>query len=746
MAMPYHESTSPPALDKRDGSVFPWVNTRPACEQCHQARRAARQSGRTAGAGRAHGPVNSCRIGIDIGGTFTDVVLVDEASGARQRVKVPSTPGDSSRGAVDGVTQALQQAGLAAAQVGYFAHGTTVATNAILEGNLAATALITTAGFRDVLEIGRQRRPNAYDFHAQKAPILVPRRWRFEVRERIGSRGEVVLPLVEADVFALVERLRALPIQSIAVCLLFSFLNPDHEQRVAAILRAALPDRPVFVSSEILPEYREYERTSTVVLSAAVAPVVSRYVANLSSTLREAGVACELHLMKSTGGLMRFEAVERRAVETVLSGPAAGAIATGWWGELLDQRQLIGFDMGGTSADVSLIVDGQPRVTAEGKIAEYPLKLPMIDIRTIGTGGGSIAWLDLADILHVGPRSAGADPGPACYGRQSELPTVTDANVCLGRLDPDHFLGGAMTLDRAAAERVVAERIGAPLGRDVLGAARGIIDIADSTMARAISEISVANGYDVREFGLLAFGGGAGLHACSLAEELGIGLVIAPEDAGLLSASGLLVADVESEFSLTLASLAGATSVADVAAGFERLAERARRELQAEGIDPTRCVFRRLLDLRYRGQAYEITVPEPLGAADEELVAAWAVGFHRQHRQLYWWDDLGRPVEIVTYRLYATLPVPRAAPPREPLSGSDPSAARRGTRPVVFSGRATPLETPVYERAKLRAGNIIPGPAVVESFDTTVLITPAFSAELDTYRNLLIRRAGGSGG
>jgi N-methylhydantoinase A len=687
--------------------------------------------------------VSSCRIGIDVGGTFTDVVLVDEASGLRHRVKVPSTPPDPSRGAVDGVAEVLRQAGFDSREVSYFAHGTTVATNAILEGKLASTALVTTAGFRDVLEIGRQRRPNAYDFHAQKPPILVPRSRRFEVRERIGSRGEVVLPLVEADVHALVDRLRAPDVQSVAICLLFSFLNPDHEQRVAAILRAALPELPIFVSSEILPEYREYERTSTVVLSAAVAPVVSRYVGSLRQTLRAAGVACQLHLMKSTGGLMSFDTVERRAAETVLSGPAAGAIASGYWGALTEQRQVIGFDMGGTSADVSLVVDGRPRVTSEGKIADYPLKLPMLDVRTIGTGGGSIAWLDVADILHVGPQSAGADPGPACYGRQAQYPTVTDANVCLGRLDPAHFLGGAMTLDRAAAESVVLERIGRPLGRDLVRAAQAIVDIADSNMARAIREISVANGHDVREFALMSFGGAAGLHACSLAEELDVPLVVVPEDAGLLSASGLLVADVESEYSLTRASAADATSAADVRAGFALLEERARRELRADGVDADQCVYRRQLDLRYAGQAYEIAVPEPPAASEAALVAEWVAGFHRQHRQLYWWDDPDRPVEIVTYRLHAVLPVPRIAPCAEPPGAADPAAARRGTRPIYFAGQAGPTETPVFERAALRAGHVLAGPAVVESFDTTVLVAPAFRAAVDPYRNLLLQRQSG---
>jgi N-methylhydantoinase A len=684
--------------------------------------------------------VNRCRIGIDVGGTFTDVVLVDEASGLKHRVKVPSTPTDPSRGAIEGVAAVLGEAEFAPPHVGYFAHGTTVATNAILEGKLAPTALITTAGFRDVLEIGRQRRPNAYDFHAQKPPIIVPRSRRYEVRERIGSRGEVVLPLVEADVCALVDRLRAQQVQSIAVCLLFSFLNAAHEQRVAQILRAALPELPTFVSSEILPEYREYERTSTVVLSAAVAPVVSRYVGNLQKTLRSAGVECPLHLMKSTGGLMSFDTVERRAAETVLSGPAAGAIASGYWGELIGQRQVIGFDMGGTSADVSLVVDGRPRVTSEGKIADYPLKLPMLDVRTIGTGGGSIAWLDVADILHVGPQSAGAEPGPACYGRQDEAATVTDANVCLGRLDPGQFLGGAMTLDRAAAERVVRERIGRPLGLDLVRAAQGIVDIADSNMARAIREISVANGHDVREFALMSFGGAAGLHGCSLAEELDVELIISPEDAGLLSASGLLVADVESEYSMTRASAASATSAADVRAGFALLEERARRELRDDGVDAERCVFRRRLDLRYRGQAYEIAVAEPCDVSESTLVAEWVAGFHHAHQRLYWWDDPARPVEIVTYRLHAVLPVPRIAPRPEPHAGADPGAALRGTRAIYFAGHERPIDTPVFDRLALRAGNAIEGPAVVDSFDTTVLITPGFRAELDPFRNLLLRR------
>jgi N-methylhydantoinase A len=448
--------------------------------------------------------------------------------------------------------------------------------------------------------------------------------------------------------------------------------------------------------------------------------------------------------MKSTGGLMTFKAVDRRAVETALSGPAAGTIAASYLGGLIGRRRLISFDMGGTSTDVSLIVDGKPRVTTDGRIGPYPIKVPMIDIRTIGAGGGSVAWLDAAQILHVGPRSAGADPGPACYGRQHDDPTVTDANLCLGRLDPAYFLGGSMPLDSQAAHRTITQRIAAPLGWDAQRAAQGIIDIVNSNMARAIREVSVAAGFDAREFALLTFGGAGALHACSLAEELDIPEVIVPEDAGLLSARGLLAADIRAEHSRTRVSPLAGTRFADIEAVFEELEASARSEFDEQGIDTGTCAVERFLDIRYVGQAYEVTVLEPIGDDDDVApLARWASAFHGLHERLYWWSDADRPTEIVGLRTVATVPVRKVVPPCQLPGPADAHAAVKGQRSVSFAGVGGQRDAPVYDRQRLWPGHVFSGPCIVESFDTTILIPPGHRATVDAYRNIVIRTPGG---
>lgn len=677
-----------------------------------------------------------CRIGIDIGGTFTDVILVNEKTGTYHRVKVPSVPSDPAIAAADGVAKVLEVSGQRADQVVYFCHGTTVATNAILEGNVCPTALITTKGFRDVLEIGRQKRPDPYSFHAEKAKILVPRNWRYEIEERLDVNGAVVTPLNEESIRAAVTRIKEEPVRTVAVCLLHSFMNRGHEDRVRAIMAEELPDIPVYLSVDVLPEYREFERTSTVVLSAAVAPVVGRYVKRLEERLREAGLNCELHLMKSTGGLMPFPAVETRAVETVLSGPAAGTLAVANWGAHAGFDKLIGIDIGGTSTDVSLVVDGKPSITTEGAVGEYPVKVPMIDIRTIGAGGGSIGWIDVAGGLHIGPESNGADPGPACYGRQNTKASITDAHLILGRLNPEFFAGGLIKPDVQGARHAIG-RLAKQLGTEINDAALGMLHVTESNMARAIREISISKGQDVREYALVAFGGGGPLHACNLADELDVKTIVVPEDAGLLSAHGLLIADIKNEQSLTRISKAAETRNEDLESYFRAIEANAKSQLESEKLDPAKARITRSIDMRYAGQAYEINVPLP--DAIRNIVETATEAFHSKHAQMYWWKDMDRELEIVTLRVEATIEVPKLRIVRFEKVGSDPSDAFKGRRTVCFL-TPEPIDTPIFDRNKLHTGNVIAGPAVIESFDTTLVINPGFRAEMNDLRQLIVTR------
>jgi N-methylhydantoinase A len=681
-----------------------------------------------------------CRIGFDIGGTFTDVILYDEETGEYQSSKVSSTPKDPSIGATEGIGKILSKCRLDGRDVEFLCHGTTVGTNAILEGKLAKTALITTQGFRDVIEIGRQRRPDQYNFFAEKSRVLVPRELRFTVNERINYRGEVVKRLETDELGDLIRTLQEKKVSSVAVSLLFSFLNQEHEEKLGRIIKEKLPEISVFLSSEVLPEYREYERTSTVCLNAAVTPVVSRYVDNLEKKIAsELAVSCGMNLMKSSGGTMPSSAVSQRAVETVLSGPAAGAISVSYLGEITGYKNLIGFDMGGTSTDISVIINGKPRVTTEGVIGGYPFRLPIVDINTIGAGGGSIAWMDVAKGLHVGPQSAGADPGPVCYRKTGTEPTVTDANLCLGRINEAFFLGGEMVLDKRASEQAILEKVGKPLSKGLAEACQGITDVANANMIRAIRVSSMERGLDPREFALVAFGGAGPLHAGDLAEELSVSTVIVPEMAGLFSAKGLLVADIKNDYSVTRLSRMKETDKRVLITGFEELEERARTEFKRDQISIENIKFLYSLDLRYSGQAYEINIPifpDPGQIALEKLEGE----FHRAHEQLYWWSDSRRMVEVVNLRLSGISEVAKTKPQRKEPKGKNSDRALKGTRRVFFKEGFR--ETKIYERPLLESGNEIEGPAIVESFDTTVVVLPSHRASVDGFGNILIRVGG----
>ncbi|HEY8885134.1 MAG TPA: hydantoinase/oxoprolinase family protein, partial [Chloroflexota bacterium] len=592
-------------------------------------------------------PAPGYRLGIDIGGTFTDATLVDEATGELRIGKVPTTPRDPSQGFLEASRRILQRAGVAPAEVAYLVHATTVATNAIIEGTTAPAAFVTTEGFRDLLEIQRQIRPSLYDLQFEKPRPLVPRNLCFGVPERLDSRGAVLVPLDEAAVRAIARRLRAEGIRTIAVCFLHAYLNPSHERRAGEILREELPEAFISLSAEVAPEFREYFRASTTVINAALQPVIARYLQAIEDRLRSDGLAADLLVMQSSGGVFSFAAARERPVFMVESGPAAGVVAATFLGTSLGYRDVISFDMGGTTAKAGLILDGTPRVTKDYEVGTtarasiggargsgYPIRTPVVDLVEIGAGGGSIAWVDSGGALRVGPRSAGADPGPACYGNGEE-PTITDANLVLGRLNPEYFLGGEIRLDPARAHRAIEERCARPLGLDPVTAAHGIVEIANAAMVNALRLVSVQRGYDPRNFVLIAFGGAGPLHANRLAAELAIPTTLVPLGPGITSALGLLVTDLKHDYSTTLIQRADRLDLAQVEAAYARMSAQGQEALAQEGIRPENVALVRLVEMRYVGQGYELSIPLPGGPLGPDEVARLVEQFHREHDRAY---------------------------------------------------------------------------------------------------------------
>lgn len=676
------------------------------------------------------------RIGIDIGGTFTDFVVFDPGAGTLETFKVPSTPRDPAAAVLEGLRRV--RSGQAASE--RIVHGSTVATNAVLERRGAVTALVTTHGFRDVLRIGRQARPALYDLCVRRPDPLVPPERCFELAERVDRRGEVIQRLDERELDRLVAAVEDTGAESVGVSLLFSFARPEHEERVADRLREI--GLFVSVSSHVLPEFREYERASTTVLDAYVTPVLDRYLGRLE---RELGAA-ELRIMQSNGGSARAAEARRQGVRSVLSGPAGGVVGAVRVARAAGLERVITFDMGGTSTDVSLAV-GEPRLTAEGEIAGLPVRVPIVDLHTVGSGGGSVATVDAGGALRVGPRSAGADPGPACYGHGGREPTVTDANLVLGRLPADRFLGGAMELDvaaaRAALERLAAEAGVGPAsegaaegdaGGDLSPAERaalGVIRVAEAHMERALRVISVERGHDPADFALVSFGGAGGLHATRLARALGIGRVLVPAEASTLSALGMLLAPVARDYVLTVM-LPGDTPHDELEKRVRPLRERGIADLRAEGVAEEKGELRAELDVRYAGQSWELTVP---------LSPDYLERFHATHEEAYGHADRDAPVEVVNLRLRASgaLPVPRL--PEADPGPPDPSAALLRRRLVVVAGRRR--EVPFYLAERLRPGHRLEGPAVVVRSDTTVLLEPGDRGEVDRGFRLVIDTEGG---
>jgi N-methylhydantoinase A len=677
------------------------------------------------------------RIGVDTGGTFTDVCALDERSGRLHVRKVSSTPDDPGRAVVDGVSRILEDVGRDLGEVGYFAHGTTVGTNALLTGRGARTGLLTTAGFRDLLELGRGRRPSLYDLQADKPAALVDRDLRLEVGERVRHDGRVEQAIDPAQVRELARRLREQRVDAVAVCFLYSFVHPEHEQVVERILAEELPGVYVSVSSAVLPEFREYERLSTVVVNAYIGPVVARYLARLRTRLSELGLRAVPHVTQSNGGIIPFEAAERMPSRMILSGPSTGVVGAAEIARAAGHPNVITFDVGGTSSDVSLVQDGVPKVTSGTEIDGRPVRAPMLDIHTVGAGGGSIAWIDAGGALKVGPASAGADPGPACYGRGTE-PTVTDANVVLQVLNPEYLLDGQMRIDADAARRAVAGVAG-PLGLDVLDAAQGIVRVITANMARAIRVISVQRGYDPRDYVLVPFGGAGPLHAVRLARELGMRTVLVPETPGAQCAAGLLMTDIRADFLRTrIVALAGDATRTAVAEVFAELADSATRWLAEEDVPAERRRTERWAEMRYAGQNYELPVQVPDGditaATVDQLVKRFAV----EHERMYGYSAHEEEVQVVTFRLRAVGEVARAELHRAPLGDADASAAVRATRRVYLPESGGHTECPVYDRRRLAPGHRVEGPAVIEQMDTTTLLLPGDVATVDELHNLIV--------
>jgi N-methylhydantoinase A len=680
------------------------------------------------------------RIGIDTGGTFTDVVAVDEATGRTTTTKTPSTPADPAEGFLTGVRKVLDLLGLDGGAITAVSHGTTVATNQLLEGRLDRIGFITTEGYESVLEIARQSVPDGYgnSYFWVKPPRIVPADLVRTVRGRLDPRGDEVRPLDEDDARAAARFLRDAGVATIGVCLLHSYANDAHERRVLEVLREEHPDAVVSISSEVLREYREYERSVTTLVDAAVKPRVGAYVTAIRERLDGIAPGVPFYVMKSNGGVLSAEEVVHQPITTMLSGPAAGALGAALVAGAAGFDRVLTCDGGGTSTDVTVVVDGEPALTTEGSVGAYPSKIPMIDVVTVGAGGGSIAWLSPEGTLKVGPRSAGADPGPICYPEGGSEPTVTDAHVVLGRIPP-HLLGGEIPLSVEAA-RAGLEQLGEKLGLDLERTATGILEISAWNQANALRQVTVARGLDVRDFTLTTFGGSGSLLACRLMDVLGLPRTLVPPDPGNLSAFGLLTVDVRNDHVQTTISRHADLDLDRVRTVFGELEARAREALDGEGFPRDRQRIQRSADLRYVGQAFEVRVPVAGGDLDDAAAEDVAQAFHAAHRQLYGYDfaeDPRQAVEWVNLRVSGIGPIRRPDLLELPAAEGGADRAVTGSRPVFFDDW---VETPTYDRPRLAPEDVVHGPAVIEEFGSTVPVHPGFRATVDFHGNLLVER------
>jgi N-methylhydantoinase A len=670
------------------------------------------------------------RIGCDVGGTFTDLCLFEEDTGKTFFVKTPTTTGHQATAVVNAARTALGMAGLAAHELSGFAHGTTVATNAILERRGARTALLITRGFRDVLAIGRQTRAHLYDQYARKPEPLVPREFIYEIDERLAPDGSVTHGLDEETVRSAVSAMLAAGIETVAISFLHSYANPDHEQRVAAIVRDMAPEIRISISSDVLAEPGEFERTSTTVMNAYLMPPLKDYLERIADTLVADGVTVEPAIMQSGGGVMPIETASGvKAVHTCLSGPAAGMIGARRFAEAAGYKNVVTIDMGGTSFDVGLIENGQILTRYESEIEGFPLRVPMFDIITLGAGGGSIAHVDAGGLLKVGPESAGARPGPAAYGKGGDRPTVTDANVILGRLRPGREIGGGIVIDRDRAAKAIETHVAGPLGISVEEAAVGMLQVVNAAMVRGMRRITVERGLEPRDFAVMAFGGAGPLHAVDLCAEMDVETVIVPPSPGLLCGIGLLLAPWKHDETAMISGLADAMSSSDIRTAIEALVGRIVNQANKDGIDFKSVTLAPVLEMRYRGQGHQLPIQwtsDGLGAAME--------AFHQAHHRSFGYDRRNEQIEICVLRLTASAPPPSDRLPVPTITASDDPVIARS--PLWFDGAM--VEVPVYDRAKLALGTELTGPLIIEQHDTT-LIVGAQSLTVDAHGNLIIR-------
>ena len=674
------------------------------------------------------------RIGVDVGGTNTDICAVDEKTGKLMVYKLPSSLHDQSAAVVEGVRVIAEEYGFDGGDVDRFMHGTTVATNAILEGRGAKTALITTGGFRDLLEIGRQKRPDLYDLQADKAPTLVSRDLRFEIGERLNYKGEVVREIDEAQAEEIVARIREKGAGAVAVMLLNSYLNPENENKLKEIVSEKYPEVFLTVSGDLSKQFREYERLCGTVLNSFVGPEVKKYMNNLKSTLGSIGIE-NTYINHSNGGLMSIDESMKFPVKTALSGPAAGVVGARYITDLIDERDLITVDIGGTSTDISLVVDGRFEASDEKTISGYPVRIPSIDISTIGAGGGSVGWIDSGGILKVGPRSAGANPGPACYKLGGTEATITDARVVLGHLNRECLLGGRLPIDATLSAKAV-QTLADGIDMELLETARGIIAVSNSNIIKEIKNVTVAKGYNPGDFCLVAFGGSGPLHAAELMEEMSIQKALIPKTPGLLAAYGLLTENMRRDFVQTY--------VMDLSENTREILERRFRDLEAEAdewfelekIDPSRRHREYFLDMRYKGQNYEIRVPVEVDAITS--TAALRGEFIKAYERLYSFstDD---QVQIVNFGLSALGDIVYPTIVRDEYAGEDASGAVIGSR-HVYEGGGKFADYTLYDREKLHCGNVVNGPAIIEQMDSTTIVLPGQKATVDTYLNMMIER------
>jgi N-methylhydantoinase A len=679
--------------------------------------------------------VADIRIGIDVGGTYTDVVGLDASTGRLATHKLESTPDDPSEAISTGLHALLEREGWAIGDVAYFAHGSTVATNALLQGKGARVALVTTRGFRDILEIGRQTRPHLYDLQVDKPTPLASRDLRFEVTERIGPDGEIIEPLDERDLLRVVDRIRVSGAQSVAVCLLHGYRFPEHEQLVRRAIARELPHLPMSVAHELQPEFREFERVNTTVVNAFLQPLVGSYVNALSRRLVASGIRCRPYMTQSNGGVISLDTAASQSYRTALSGPSSGVVAASYLASAAGLANVITLDMGGTSTDLGLIHRGDYAVATSRTVGGYPIKTPMIDIHTIGAGGGSVGWCDAGGLLKVGPMSAGAVPGPACLGRGGDQATVTDANVALGILNAESFLGGRVPVRREFARAALA-RLAGELGIDPDHAARGLIQVAVANMVGATRVISVQRGHDPRDFTLVPFGGAGPLHGAWVMRELGIPRMLVPETPGLLCAFGLLVTDLRRDFSQTSLRPADSADPDSITSTYEGLERSAEAWLDAEGFRLDRRAIRRTVDMRYRGQNHELPVAVPGGRLNPTAIATVIDDFYDAHEQAYGYAARGEPAEFVTFRVEALGLMEKAPLQREPVDVMHaPTAAIIGTRRTILD---EPRHTSVYDRGALRPGHWLDGPAIIEQMDSTTLVLAGQIARVDGLRNLVV--------